>query len=418
MNLKEISTDIHTKLFKHRHINISATFVNSKLSHEEKITSQSTLRHSWLFWCLIKSRLKKLSKKEFLTLHLCALMVIMENKLCKNKADYYLSSLWKNYLKEHKISWMFKSTWSFLLSLEPDFNTYRQEVLSTTIPELFIIQKVLQQESTLSLNALLSHPPLWCLVHDLNINLPSDASTKSSVELCSNPPIKSYRMQKTIKDQRLFDTGAISYQDIATQISCEVFLKAKKINDIHTIIDTCASPGGKTILLQKIWPKAHIYATDLNAKKVNSLQANIDRVLRDKKEIQCSIFNWEKDNWTETKEVDLLLCDLPCSGSGVLRKHPDILWSKSQNHFNQLLLTQKKILENASKVLKPRGILIIATCSILKEENEEQVQRLISRNDFSEIPFELSLGKKSSVGWTIFPTTNNDGVFYALLQKQ
>lgn len=417
MNLKIIAKDIHSRLFKYRYIDLNKSLSLSTLTHEEKITLQSTLRHSWLFWCLIQKKLSKLSKKEFLEPHLCALMVIMENKLCKQKADYYLSSLWQDYLKKNKIIWVFKSTWSFLLSLDSDLNSYRDDILASNTPELHIARKILRQERSFPLGSLLSHPPLWCVIQKQDVELPVDAAHNKPVTLCTTPLIKSYRLKKTLNDKSFFNKGLISYQDIATQLSSQVFLAAKARLDVKTIIDTCASPGGKTLLLHKVWPKASIVATDLNEKKVSALNKNLDRVLGNDNAINCRVFNWEEDNWGSTDKVNLVLCDLPCTGSGVIRKHPDILWSKNKNHLDELKRSQRAILKKAADSLSPKGLLVIATCSILKEENEDLVQHTVQTMNFKEVSIKLTLGKKSTFGWTILPTADNDGAFYCLLQK-
>ena len=414
MHLSSLSAKIDQLIFEKAHIPPQLDL--EQFNDSEKRALYSTLRLSWLFWVLIEQDLKKIVKKKFLRKKLCALMVVMELKIYGGKPDYYLSSIWQDYLKKQNISWLFKPTWSFVTKLSSDIDDYKDIILSTQRPGSFLIHKVLKQHPNLKISTLFSHPPLWCLIHKKSPELTTAIEEKL---IHHSPMALSASLLKSTLNPAFFQRGDISYQDIATQYTYELLQVLKGIVKPKVIIDTCASPGGKTILLEKTWPKAQILATDINDIKIQNLKNNVQRVLKENHHINCRINDWTKNSLDA--DADIIICDLPCTGTGVLRKHPDILWAKDKTHLDELKKTQRDIVHNALFALKDNGYLIIATCSLLDDENSELINEIINTRgkDYTieEVEFSMSLGGKARYGWQIMPSKTNDGIYYCLLKK-
>jgi 16S rRNA (cytosine967-C5)-methyltransferase len=116
------------------------------------------------------------------------------------------------------------------------------------------------------------------------------------------------------------------------------------------------------------------------------------------------------------------LLDAPCSGTGVIRRHPDIKWLRKAEDINKLVILQQQILDNIWSLLKPGGTLIYATCSILPEENSEQIIQFVEKNQDAQL-IEINENNldtaNRATGWQLLPDAENmDGFYYAKLMKQ
>ena len=118
-------------------------------------------------------------------------------------------------------------------------------------------------------------------------------------------------------------------------------------------------------------------------------------------------------------KFDRILLDAPCSATGVIRRHPDIKWLRKETDIAQLVELQKKILSALWEKLRPNGVLLYATCSVLPEENCEQIQVFLNTHADAELlPFPFS-DDKSAVGFQFIPQPNSgDGFYYAKLRKR
>ena len=142
------------------------------------------------------------------------------------------------------------------------------------------------------------------------------------------------------------------------------------------VVDTCAGAGGKTLHLASLMEnKGQIIAMDIYESKLKKLKIrarrngahNIDlKVIKSTKPIK-KLYN----------KADRVLIDTPCSGLGVLRRNPDSKWKLKQTFLDNIRNTQKEILQQYSKIVKPGGKLVYATCSVLPSENQEQVQKFL-----------------------------------------
>lgn len=141
------------------------------------------------------------------------------------------------------------------------------------------------------------------------------------------------------------------------------------------VLDLCSAPGGKAVLMAQIESTATVTANDIYPHKIKLIKKYADKygVKNIKTSIHdATIYNKKWDNC-----FDRVLCDVPCSNTGIVNKKPDILLNKTPDHLPELVKIQTSILENAAKYVKPGGTLVYSTCSILKEENVSVVDNFL-----------------------------------------
>lgn len=159
----------------------------------------------------------------------------------------------------------------------------------------------------------------------------------------------------------------------------ESSLPARLLGDVKDkrVLDCCAAPGGKTAQLANAG--ANVIAIDKNAKRLKTLTYNMDRLGFDIKIEEADATKYEAESF------DAILIDAPCSATGTIRKNPDALYFKKPQHVKELSILQKDILNNISKHLKVRGTLVYSTCSLQKEEGEEQIKNFLDNNKNFEL---------------------------------
>ncbi|HPD82226.1 MAG: 16S rRNA (cytosine(967)-C(5))-methyltransferase RsmB [Alphaproteobacteria bacterium] len=158
-------------------------------------------------------------------------------------------------------------------------------------------------------------------------------------------------------------------------------LPAKILGDLNgkTVIDLCAAPGGKTAQLAA--GGAQVVAVDRSAKRLERLRENMDRLhLTDR----VTIMVGDGGVWQPSAPVDVVLLDAPCTATGTLRRHPDVMHLKGNKDLNQLMGLQSRLLDNAAAMVKTGGMLIYCTCSLQKSEGELQVDVFLANHpDFA-----------------------------------
>ena len=210
-----------------------------------------------------------------------------------------------------------------------------------------------------------------------------------------------------------FEQGACYVQDCSAQLAA--YLLNPK--DGELILDACSAPGGKTTHLSELAPKSNIVALDNDDERLKRVQQNIDRFSI--KNITLLQGNAQTQDWWDGKLFDKILLDAPCSATGVIRRHPDIKLLRKPKDITALVALQKDILANLWPMLKPGGILLYATCSILKSENEEQMSCFLeSYENAQELKIDLDWGINTKVGKQQLPSHNFDGFYYAKLQRR
>ncbi|GAA5099340.1 16S rRNA (cytosine(967)-C(5))-methyltransferase RsmB [Wohlfahrtiimonas larvae] len=217
-----------------------------------------------------------------------------------------------------------------------------------------------------------------------------------------------------------FSTGMSSVQDASAQLAAQ--LLAPK--DHEVIIDACAAPGGKTVaMLERNQNIQAIYAIDSVEKRLLRVKENISRVFAEDLASKVKLSAIDFEIFQLDNQADAVLLDVPCSATGIIHRHPDIKRLRQVTDIKPLVEVQAKLLENAWAQLKPGGRLLYSTCSILKEENEQQMKAFFAKHeDASEIECHLPFAERESFGYQILPISvmrpeKMDGFYYCLIQK-
>jgi len=211
-----------------------------------------------------------------------------------------------------------------------------------------------------------------------------------------------------------FSTGLISVQDAAAQLAAELL----DCRPGMRVLDACAAPGGKTAHILQSVDDLDLVVLDQDATRLQMVEQNLLRTGGQARLVCGDAVN--PASWHEGEGFDRILADVPCSGSGVIRRHPDIKLLRRESDITQLVERQKLILEAVWPLLNPGGLLVYSTCSILKDENERQIEWFVENHDrCMEKPLDsVQWGLERPWGRQILPGQDNmDGFFYACLQK-
>lgn len=202
-----------------------------------------------------------------------------------------------------------------------------------------------------------------------------------------------------------FKQGFFEIQDAVSQLVAP-FLEPQ---NTARIVDACAGGGGKSLhIASLINNRGKIISLDTEKWKLENLQKRARR--NSISNIEIRVIDSSKVIKKLKDSADRLLLDVPCSGLGVLRRNPDAKWKLSIETINNLKMTQKKILDQYCAIVKPGGILVYSTCSILPSENQLQIQRFIDTN---QLNYELIEEK------TILPSeTGFDGFYMAKIIRK
>ncbi len=207
-----------------------------------------------------------------------------------------------------------------------------------------------------------------------------------------------------------FEQGAVSVQDGAAQLA-SILLDCK---DGMSVLDACAAPGGKTGHILESAKNLDVIAVDNSEARLMRVTQNLQRLKLDAKVVVSDVL--ETENYAKDKLFDRILLDAPCSATGVIRRHPDIKVLRRQSDITELQQLQSKMLDTLWEKLKPNGTLLYATCSILPQENEQQVSAFVERHDDVEV---LAIDGAQGLGRQVFPGEKlMDGFYFSKLKKQ
>ncbi|MDU7735959.1 MAG: 16S rRNA (cytosine(967)-C(5))-methyltransferase RsmB [Citrobacter freundii] len=207
-----------------------------------------------------------------------------------------------------------------------------------------------------------------------------------------------------------FDEGWVTVQDASAQ-GCVTYLLPE---NGEQILDLCCAPGGKTTHILEVAPQANVMAVDVDEKRLSRVYDNLKR-LGMKATVKQGDGRYPQQ-WCGEQQFDRILLDAPCSATGVIRRHPDIKWLRRDRDIAELAQLQAEILNATWLHLKPGGTLVYATCSILPEENQQQITAFLARTPdavLSETGTPEKPGRQNLPG-----VEDGDGFFYAKLIKK
>lgn len=232
------------------------------------------------------------------------------------------------------------------------------------------------------------------------------------------------RLSKKVALQNLpiFKEGLIEVQDEGSQILTQI-VGAKRG---ELVVDFCAGAGGKTLLLGAAMRNTgRLYAFDVSPKRLAKFKPRFAR--SGLSNVHPVLIEHERDVKIKrlVGKADRVLVDAPCSGLGTLRRNPELKWRQTVASITEVMQKQIAILESAARLVKVGGRLVYATCSILNEENEVQVEKFIAANpNFSIIPIEQVLAEEKiplqmQTYLKLVPHVHHtDGFFAAVLERK
>ncbi len=245
-----------------------------------------------------------------------------------------------------------------------------------------------------------SHPPL-CLRENARrpLSKPIDGQLLGDGAILLTKPVPVERIPG-------FRDGRVSVQDWGAQQAAKLL----DVQDGTRVLDACAAPGGKTAHLLEL-ADLDLTALELDPQRARRIAENLDR-LGLKAHIKVADASRPRD-WWDGRAFDRILADVPCSASGVARRHPDIKWLRRAEDVVAFAQTQAAILDALWPLLAPGGKMLYCTCSIFPEENGEQVLAFVARHpDARRLPT-----GSTDPELQLLPAATHDGFYYALLEK-
>jgi len=204
-----------------------------------------------------------------------------------------------------------------------------------------------------------------------------------------------------------FGEGMASVQDAGAQFAARLL----DVADGMRVLDACAAPGGKAAHLLEL-AKIELTALDSDPERLKKIEQTLQRL---RLEAHCLAGNAAlPEEWWDGKAFQRILADVPCSASGVVRRHPDIKWLRREADIAAFAAQQAEILDALWRVLGSGGKLLYATCSVFAEENQQQIAQFLVRHEDAQcLPLSLPTAKDGQ----LMPNLQHDGFFYALLLK-
>lgn len=246
------------------------------------------------------------------------------------------------------------------------------------------------------------------------LNLLANHSIQAhAISFCSSAIV----LEQAVVVEKLpgFSDGMVSVQDTAAQLAAELL----DVKPGQSVLDLCAAPGGKTAaILEKQVEPVSMMAVDIDENRLIRVRDNLRRL---KLKAEVVVGDAAKPGaWVGDQLFDRILIDAPCSALGVIRRHPDIKILRRESDILELQAIQQQILMAAWGLLLPGGVLLYATCSILKQENELQIGTFLKNHaDAEELIIEGKWGEARCFGRQVLTGDQEmDGFYYARLIKR
>lgn len=220
-----------------------------------------------------------------------------------------------------------------------------------------------------------------------------------------------------------FNDGWVSIQDLHAQLGGYILHELPLAKPI-TLLDTCTAPGGKLTHLLELFHVeqfAQVVALDNDKERLKKVGENLERLQLQNKKV--TLVCDDATTFVVDAPFDVIVLDAPCTATGVIRRHPDIALLRTEHDVAQTVSLQRQILANCWQNLAVGGYLLYITCSLLKAENEQQIQVFLSKNQNADVvDFVLNLNNqiKRDIGYQCLPINPNggDGFYYVLLNKR
>jgi 16S rRNA (cytosine967-C5)-methyltransferase len=250
------------------------------------------------------------------------------------------------------------------------------------------------------------HPPLTLRVNrrktDVDAYLAQLAAAGMRAERIGPSAL---RLEQAVNVSHIpgFADGLVSVQDAGAQLAAPLLDLAAGMR----VLDACAAPGGKSGHILEL-ADVDLTAVDADPKRLARVGENLGRL-----DLGATLVAAEaqRSDWWDGRKFDRILADVPCTASGIVRRHPDIRWLRRKADTHQLATLSAEILDNLWQMLQPNGKLLFVTCSLWPQESEAQAAAFAVRHDALRLDAPGQLLPASGAG------RDHDGLFYALFQK-
>lgn len=300
---------------------------------------------------------------------------------------------------------------------------YKQETVRFNAPEWWIRRyREVFGESAEEIFALQQrHPPMTLRVNTRKLSV-TQAQRKLNESGFPTERSGLYGLRlltpKPVKDIPGFLEGELSVQDCGSQLAAELLQAETGMR----VLDACAAPGGKTAHILEL-ADVDMTALEIDPKRAGRITENLDRL-----GLQASVKvadAGKPSEWWDGKPFDRILLDAPCTASGIVRRHPDIPWSRQPQDIAKLAETQAKLLETMWPLLEKRGRILYAVCSVFPEEGKKGIRHFCELHPEARL---IPIGPNEEELWTLAPSEGpetegskwpltHDGFFYALIEK-
>jgi len=291
-------------------------------------------------------------------------------------------------------------------SFESEFPQWINELLRRDYPD--------QADAIAAAN--LTRAPL---ILRINLQRTSTSEYQASLAAAGIGCQVAFRAEHLVLDEAMsaeslpgFEAGLVAIQDAGAGFAATLLEPEPGAR----ILDACAAPGGKLFHLMERRADIQAVALDKSAERLEHMQQEAARLGHRPLTLTGDGTNLD---WWDAKEFDAILVDAPCSGSGTLRRHPDIKLLRKQADLADYARLQLQLLSNLWRTLRPGGSLLYCTCSLFTEENDAIVADfLAATNDAGVKDISLPTGIPRQFGWQLLPTDRNtDGFYFSLLNK-
>ncbi|MDG4868026.1 16S rRNA (cytosine(967)-C(5))-methyltransferase RsmB [Guyparkeria sp. 1SP6A2] len=267
-------------------------------------------------------------------------------------------------------------------------------------------------------NCLATHPPMTLRVNASEESVDGYLARLAELSIEARPTryaSHGIALDTPLDVERLpgFHQGMVSVQDEAAQLVVDLMALEPGLR----VLDACCAPGGKTLAMLDTVPSLEMMAVDVDVTRLARVQDNLERAGRFAELVCADIATQDVER---PARFDRILADVPCSATGVIRRHPDIKRLRRPEDLATLVERQREIVERLWPLLRPGGRLVYATCSILKRENAKQMEVFLRDHpEAVALPMEVEWGEAQSVGRQLFPEVEgHDGFYYAVLEKR